>query len=83
MVNLRLIFDENLILQKATFVRDAIGLRPFRIGGPRVELEQLIGSGATVIHNYGHGAEGYGLHWGTSGDVLKLFSEWKEKSDKK
>ena len=57
-----------------------VGLRPFRIGGPRVELEELKNSKIVIIHNYGHGSEGYGLHWGTSSEVLSLFSDWKAKN---
>ena len=33
-------------------VRHNVGLRPSRIGGPRVEVEDLSGVGL-VIHNYG------------------------------
>ncbi|XP_063719486.1 D-aspartate oxidase-like [Symsagittifera roscoffensis] len=67
-------------LRKAEFIEDMVGHRPLRKTGPRVEMEfWTVKSGhkkLPIIHNYGHGPEGWGLHWGTSGDVLKLFIEW-------
>ena len=74
-------------LKKAEFIEDMVGLRPLRKGGPRVELQLWTPSSPSnegdasdsrlpIIHNYGHGPEGWGLHWGTSGDVLKIFTEW-------
>lgn len=64
-------------LKNARYIRDMVGLRPYRIGGPRIELEELGDSNLAIIHNYGHGSEGYGLHWGTSGKVVELFKHWK------
>ena len=67
-------------LKKAEIVKDMVGIRPLRMGGPRVELEMWKTPGSVkklpIIHNYGHGQDGYGFHWGTSGDVLKLFKRW-------
>ena len=67
------------LFKNARYIRDMVGLRPYRTGGPRVELEQLADSKLVIIHNYGHGSGGYGLHWGTSGKVVELFREWMSK----
>lgn len=40
------------------------GLRPFRDGGPRVEFEEVVG--VPIVHNYGHGAHGWTVGYGTS-----------------
>lgn len=42
----------------------AVGLRPFRPSGFRVEREPF--DGKTIIHNYGHGGGGISLSWGSS-----------------
>lgn len=45
-----------------TILKEYVGLRPHRKGGPRVEIEQLKHSPdfeeSIVIHNYGHGPGG-------------------------
>lgn len=46
------------------------GLRPFRRGGLRLELESL--DGFPVIHNYGHGGAGITTAWGSAEEVLRL-----------
>jgi glycine/D-amino acid oxidase-like deaminating enzyme len=53
--------------------RRVIGLRPYRTGGVRLELDskQGIGSGK-IIHNYGHGGSGFSLSWGCAEEVLAL-----------
>lgn len=38
--------------------------RPFRAGGPRLDVEQI--GRQTVVHNYGHGGSGWSLAWGSS-----------------
>ena len=61
-----------------------VGIRPGRIGGPRVELEMKKLSGnkvVPVIHNYGHGPRGIAQHYGCAMKVYKLaFSHFKTKS---
>lgn len=57
-------------LERATYAY-TIGLRPFREGGPRIELEELP-NGARVIHNYGHGGAGVSLSWGCALEVATL-----------
>jgi hypothetical protein len=39
-------------------------LRPFRTKGPNLEVEQI--GDAVVVHNYGHGGEGWTLSWGSA-----------------
>lgn len=46
------------------------GLRPFRRGGLRLELESI--GGFPVIHNYGHGGGGITTAWGCAEEVLRL-----------
>jgi hypothetical protein len=38
--------------------------RPFRMAGPRLDVEQI--GNKTVVHNYGHGGSGWSLSWGSS-----------------
>ncbi|KAK9449600.1 uncharacterized protein V1518DRAFT_416449 [Limtongia smithiae] len=52
-------------------VRHGVGLRPGRVGGPRVELEKLRG-GEKVVHNYGAGGAGYQSSYGMAEHVLEL-----------
>lgn len=60
-------------LRKAKVLTEWVGLRPGRVS-PRVEMElmQLRGHKVPVVHNYGHGALGVGLAWGTSLEALGL-----------
>jgi D-amino-acid oxidase len=50
-----------------SIVRHAVGLRPLRIGGVRLEKEKI--GGVWVVHNYGHG--GFGCK-------SNLFYFWRE-----
>jgi glycine/D-amino acid oxidase-like deaminating enzyme len=63
--------------QKATPVREWVGLRP---GRPTIRLEmekmQLPGDKILpVIHNYGHGGNGIALSWGCAVHVAKIARE--------
>ena len=52
-----------------------VGIRPGRIGGPRVELELLevaCNAKTPVIHNYGHGPRGIAQHYGCAMKVCRL-----------
>ena len=44
--------------------RVTVCLRPFRAGGPRLEVERV--GDKIVVHNYGHGGSGWSLSWGSS-----------------
>ncbi|KUJ12415.1 putative D-amino acid oxidase [Mollisia scopiformis] len=51
-------------------IQHAVGLRPSRKGGPRLERESM---GKTmVIHNYGAGGAGYQASWGLAKDAVDL-----------
>lgn len=52
-------------------LRAAVGLRPFRKEGVRLERGRLRDS-RPVVHNYGHGGSGFTLSWGCAREVLKL-----------
>lgn len=54
--------------------RRAVGLRPLREGGFRLESETLDG-GQLVVHNYGHGGGGVTFAWGCAEHVRHLVSE--------
>jgi glycine/D-amino acid oxidase-like deaminating enzyme len=43
--------------------RITVCTRPFRNAGPRLDVERL--GDKTVVHNYGHGGNGWSLSWGS------------------
>ena len=51
-----------------------VGIRPFRLGGIRLELDEQCKSGI-LIHNYGHGGSGFSLSWGCAARVKELIGE--------
>ncbi|OJJ65355.1 hypothetical protein ASPSYDRAFT_138980 [Aspergillus sydowii CBS 593.65] len=51
----------------------AVGFRPSREGGARVEREQF--NGRTVVHNYGAGGTGYQAGMGMAQDAVGLVQE--------
>src|ERR1043165_4148102 len=60
-------------LKEADIIGSKVGLRPAR---ERVRLEaEVIGRGR-VIHNYGHGGDGFTLSWGCAEDVAQLACQW-------
>lgn len=46
------------------------GLRPFRHGSPRLEVERR--GDKVVAHNYGHGGSGITMAWGSAAEILDL-----------
>jgi hypothetical protein len=44
--------------------RITVCTRPFRVDGPRLDVEQI--GNKTIVHNYGHGGAGWSLSWGSS-----------------
>jgi glycine/D-amino acid oxidase-like deaminating enzyme len=48
----------------------AVGIRPFRAQGPRIEAERRFGK--TLVHHYGHGGSGWSLSWGSAQCALAL-----------
>ena len=67
-----LVGNRDVSIEALDVVRHGVGLRPSRKGGVRLEKEMLLGGGAVVVHNYGHGGEGYQISWGCAGDVVGL-----------
>ena len=54
-------------------VRHAVGLRPLREGGVRIEKERV---GETwVVHNYGHGGWGYQASYGCAEGAVELVDD--------
>jgi hypothetical protein len=58
------------VIDLSTIERVSVGMRPFRATGPRVEREEL--GDKIVIHNYGHGAHGWTLGYGSALEAVKL-----------
>ena len=56
--------------KELTVVRDIVGRRPTRNGGPRIEGEIVPGVGF-VMHAYGLGGRGYELSWGVAEAVVE------------
>ncbi|EEY17223.1 D-amino-acid oxidase [Verticillium alfalfae VaMs.102] len=72
-------------------IRQGVGLRPGRKGGPRVEVEvegededevkrEASGGGGAsaalvVLHNYGHSGAGYQASWGSAEHGVRLLEE--------
>jgi glycine/D-amino acid oxidase-like deaminating enzyme len=64
-------------LKNAEIVREWVGLRPTR-NALRVEkeLRQFDSGSLRLVHNYGHGAEGISLSWGTGTHAAQLVAEF-------
>ncbi|XP_008067219.1 D-aspartate oxidase [Carlito syrichta] len=63
-------------LRGAHSVQEKVGLRPTR-SGVRLQREFLDRNGRRlpVVHNYGHGAGGVSVHWGTALEAARLVGE--------
>ncbi|KAL2161398.1 hypothetical protein VTH06DRAFT_7959 [Thermothelomyces fergusii] len=61
-----------------TVLRDIVGRRPTRDGGPRVEGEVVPGAGF-VMHAYGLGGRGYELSWGVAEAVVDAVDKHLQK----
>ena len=55
----------------------AIGFRPARVGGIRLELEIIKTNYGPlkIIHNYGHGGSGITLSWGCANEIVAIITE--------
>ena len=58
-------------LDRSRILKRTAGLRPYRDGGIRIEVEAL-GESKKVVHAYGHGGAGVTLSWGTAELVADL-----------
>ncbi|ORZ03300.1 hypothetical protein BCR43DRAFT_483095 [Syncephalastrum racemosum] len=64
-------------------VRHAVGLRPSRVGGPRIENETIVkpnGEPIIVTHSYGHGGFGVQSSWGAAEFTVALVEKGIAKS---
>ncbi|XP_020863882.1 D-aspartate oxidase [Phascolarctos cinereus] len=63
-------------LHGAWDIKEKVGLRPSR-PGVRLQKEILVQDGhrLPVVHNYGHGAGGFAVHWGTALQASQLVKE--------
>jgi D-amino-acid oxidase len=59
-------------LEEGRILRAVVGLRPYRVGGPRLEVERV--GGKRIAHNYGHGGAGVTLSWGCAEAALDLLA---------
>jgi D-amino-acid oxidase len=64
-------------IEALSIVRHAVGLRPYRLGGVRLEKERMEGVG-WVVHNYGHAGYGYQTSYGCAEAVVRLVGEIRE-----
>lgn len=65
-------------IEALSIIRHAVGLRPMRVGGPRVEKDVVIGADGRdlpVVHDYGHGGYGYQTSYGSAQVAVKLVRE--------
>jgi len=60
-------------IEGLSVIRHAVGLRPLRQSGVRIERENI--QGVEVVHNYGHGGWGYQGSYGCSEGVVELVDE--------
>ncbi|MGH8927045.1 MAG: FAD-dependent oxidoreductase, partial [Acidimicrobiia bacterium] len=58
------------VLSEAEYIESRVGIRP---GRSKVRLEAgRLADDRPVIHNYGHGGQGFLLSWGCAGEVIGL-----------
>lgn len=65
-------------IEGLSVIRHAVGLRPMRSAGIRIErevIQSLDGEEVAVIHNYGHGGCGYEASYGTAAVAVGLVEE--------
>ncbi|KAG8036462.1 hypothetical protein G9C98_003784 [Cotesia typhae] len=72
-------------LSKAKTLKHVVGLRPYREGGVRVEIEKISnGRGkAVIVHNYGHGGYGVTTAPGTAQYAIELVQNYHKSSNSK
>jgi D-amino-acid oxidase len=60
-------------LSDSQIIGSAVGVRPFRVSGPRIEKEYM--SNHLIIHSYGYGGSGITLSWGAAQEAIMLLEE--------
>ncbi|GAA5840399.1 hypothetical protein JCM5353_004392 [Sporobolomyces roseus] len=65
---------ENGTIADLEVVEEAVGLRPTREGGIRLEVEEIEEAGRRlkVVHHYGHGGYGFQSSWGSAEAAVEL-----------
>lgn len=61
-------------IEGLSVIRHAVGLRPYRPAGVRIEEEQL-DEGTWIVHNYGHAGWGYQGSYGCAEAVVELVNK--------
>lgn len=62
--------------EKFKVLRDVVGRRPIRHGGPLIACKKLEGNRA-LVHAYGLGGRGYECSWGVAEAVISLLEEYE------
>jgi len=62
-------------IEGLSIVRHAVGLRPWRKDGVRLEREKISTDGLEIVHNYGHAGWGYQGSYGCAERVVELVNE--------
>lgn len=60
-------------IEHLSVIRHSVGLRPLRLGGTRLEKENI--EGLWTVHNYGHAGFGYQSSYGCSQVAVELVEE--------
>jgi D-amino-acid oxidase len=60
-------------IEGLSIIRHAVGLRPYREGGVRLEKQKM--DGVWVVHNYGHSGYGYQVSYACSEEVVTLVDD--------
>lgn len=68
-------------IEALSVIRHAVGLRPVRDGGIRLEKELI--NDVWTVHNYGHGGGGYQCSFGCTKAAVKLVEEIVNQSPQK
>ncbi len=55
-------------------IREVVGRRPIREGGPRLEYEEVAGN-KRLVHAYGLGGRGYECSWGVAETAKGLLDQ--------
>ena len=56
-------------------IRHQVGFRPYRVGGPRIEREDIVDDelgNLAVVHSYGAASFGYQASYGMANEVVRI-----------